>query len=452
MTNRFYIFLSALALGVLLLAQSVFITDTYRTKREQFDARFGGLVREGMNEFNEQESPFDRDSLLYVLDRISLEYQYADPDTLKERLEETFVRILNEYREPETFLQFFLLAAGEVPLFTYHNQLRDLRLLDMDLEIPVYPTSDLLPAVPPGALRAGTYTYERNFFRVTYEVYVNFTNRSAMILSEMRRILLLSVVTLVLVFFVFFLTLRNLMTQKRLSDMKTDFINNMTHELKTPLSTISVASSSLGNRQIVSDSGKVEELSALIKKQNIHLSGLIDRILDISIWEKDQVALKVKPVELEPWIRHLVGAFLLEKGERAPEIDLDLNLQVPVLPMDEVHMSTAINNLLGNAVKYGPDRVPMRIQVHSRPEILRVRITDEGPGIPREEQKHIFEKFYRGTEAKTKVIRGLGLGLYYVKQIVEGHGGTISVESRPGEGSAFTIQIPYDHGSLACGR
>ena len=140
-------------------------------------------------------------------------------------------------------------------------------------------------------------------------------------------ILALAIFTLLLVFTVFYITLRNMLLQKRLSDMKTDFINNMTHELKTPLSTISVASSSLGNRTIIRQQKKVEELSELIKRQNRHLSELIDRILDINIWEKDQVRLKPEHVLIERWIRDLVDAFMLEQEKVSPVLDLKFDLE-----------------------------------------------------------------------------------------------------------------------------
>jgi len=249
------------------------------------------------------------------------------------------------------------------------------------------------------------------------------------------------------IFSVYYLTLRNMLLQKRLSDMKTDFINNMTHELKTPLSTIAVASSSLGERSIIQQESKVEELYAMIKKQNRHLSQLIDRILDIHVWEKDQVKLERRQVRIESWIREVVEAFLLEQGQAAPRIDLDFHLETPSYHLDEVHMSTVINNLLSNAVRYGNSPCRIRMEISGDPEELSIAVSDNGPGISREELKHLFEKFYRGELSRKRVIKGLGLGLYYVKQIVVAHQGTVSVQSEPGKGSTFTIKIPAKNGS-----
>jgi two-component system phosphate regulon sensor histidine kinase PhoR len=265
----------------------------------------------------------------------------------------------------------------------------------------------------------------------------------------MWMILILYILTLVLLFLFFFMTLSNILKQKRLSEMKTDFINNMTHELKTPLSTISVASSSLGNRTIMQQQDKVEELSGLIKRQNKHLSELIDRILDINIWEKDQVKLKPEHVPVELWIREVVKAFLLKTEKDSPEINLNVNLHHETQLLDEVHMSTVINNLLTNAVKYGFSPCLIDLEVHDLHGDLVLEVKDNGPGIRKEDLKHLFEKFFRGAESKVRVIKGLGLGLYYVKQIVEAHQGTITVQSTLKKGAIFTIQIPTENGLTA---
>jgi two-component system phosphate regulon sensor histidine kinase PhoR len=259
-------------------------------------------------------------------------------------------------------------------------------------------------------------------------------------------IFVMELFTLSLVFTVFILTFRNMLKQNRLSEMKSDFINNMTHELKTPLSTISVASSALGNPVIFNETEKVTELSGLIKKQNRHLSDLIDRILDINIWERDQVRLRPEHIVVKAWIKELVKMFQINQGETSASIELETDLSQLTHLLDEVHMSTVINNLLSNAVRYGREPCRIGIKVQDQHGELDIEVTDNGPGIRKEDLRHLFEKFYRGAESKQRVIRGLGLGLYYVKQIVEAHHGTISVRSVPGKGSTFTIKIPIENG------
>ncbi len=450
MKSRLLISLSTLALLVLITMQFLFVTDTYVTKQKQFDAHYGNLVKEGMAEFTSQDFNFAFDSVLYHLDNLALEYLYEKQDSSLGSPGESFHEALTNYKAPEVFLKDIIRKAGEDPDFSYHLQLNELYLIDIGYEGKVYPDSTvLLPVAPETSLLAGSYTQQRNFYRVSYEIRIDFQNRTKMILNEMWLILSLSIFTVLLVFTVFFVTLRNMLKQKRLSEMKTDFINNMTHELKTPLSTISVASSSLGNRAIIQQEEKVEELSLIIKKQNRHLSELIDRILDINIWERDQVRLKTHLIKTETWLRELVSAFLLKQED--PELNIDLELHAPPesIWLDEVHMSTAVNNLLSNAVKYGTTPCKIKVEVCTNNGFLVLALSDNGPGIRREELRHIFEKFYRGRESKERVIKGLGLGLYYVKQITEAHGGSITANSVPGKGAEFIIQIPVKNGDTA---
>ena len=446
MKSRQLIILSAIALFVLLFVQYIFITDTYITKQKQFDSHFGNLVKEGMVAFNSLDFKYDFDSVLFLLDNKAVEFMFSQPDSLSRTPGMVFHEILNQYREPEFFIRDYIHKAGEDPKFTYHIQIEELYLVDIGYEEQVYPDTVMLPGAPRRALLAGTFTHERNFFRISYGIYIDFVNRSRLILREMWLIFVMELFTLSLVFTVFILTFRNMLRQKRLSDMKTDFINNMTHELKTPLSTISVASSALGNPVIFNETEKVTELSGLIKKQNRHLSELIDRILDINIWERDQVRLRPEHIAVEAWIQELVKLFQINQGEAPVSIELETDLRHESHLLDEVHMSTVINNLLSNAVKYGNEPCRIEIEVKDTHEELCIEVTDNGPGIRREELRHLFEKFYRGAESKHRVIRGLGLGLYYVKQIVEAHHGTVSVRSTPGKGCTFTIKIPIENG------
>jgi signal transduction histidine kinase len=448
MKSRQLIVLSAIALFVLLFVQYIFITDTYITKQKQFDSHFGNLVKEGMAAFNSLDFTYDFDSVLFLLDNKALEFMFFQPDSLNRTPGEVFQKILDHYREPEFFIRDYINKAGEDPKFTYHIQIDELYLVDIGYEEQVYPDTALLPRAPRHALLAGTFAHERNFFRISYGIYIDFVNRSKMILREMWLIFVMELFTLSLVFLVFILTFRNMLRQNRLSEMKTDFINNMTHELKTPLSTISVASSALGNPVIFNETEKVTELSSIIKKQNRHLSELIDRILDINIWERDQVRLRPEHIAVEDWIRELIKVFKINQGEACASIELETDLCHETHLLDEVHMSTLINNLLSNAVKYGSNPCRIWIKIKDTPEELSMEVRDNGPGIRKEELRHLFEKFYRGAESKQRVIRGLGLGLYYVKQIVEAHHGDVSVSSTLGKGTTFLIKIPFENGLI----
>ncbi len=174
MKSRFLIWLSTIALLVLIAVQYILITETYRTKQHQFDTHFGNLVREAMISFNSQDFNFDFDSVLFLLDNLAVEYQFSPPDSLKLTPGEAFQEVFNQYHQPEVYMSDFIHKAGEDPDFTYHIQIDNLLFLDMGYEQQVYPDSLQLPKAPGEALLAGYFTNERNFFKISYGVFINF--------------------------------------------------------------------------------------------------------------------------------------------------------------------------------------------------------------------------------------------------------------------------------------
>ena len=451
MKFRFFIWISGFALIILIAVQYFFITETFTTKQQQFDSKYSGLAKLGLFEFENSYIDIVQDSLFTLLD----DYAYfamhdlgfardsVTKDSVRHLILEDFTVRLNQSRAREKFLESYFENAGEGEDFITRNVIRDLRLLNFTDETIVY--RDTTKSVPEPFLDGyllNNYTVERNNYRVRYDYYIAFPEKSKMISREMILTITLALITLLIVFAVFYMTLRNLLIQKRLSDLKTDFINNMTHELKTPLSTISVASSSLARGDEMIDSKRILELSGIIKKQNRHLSRLIDRILDISIWEKDQVRIEPQETKIEPFIKDILNDFISSHPNSSFEIRND---QVPgelEISIDQVHMTTVINNLLSNAYKYGGDPPHIRVSLSTLNGSLSIQVEDNGAGIREEERRQIFDKFFRGKDAKQNAIKGLGLGLFYVKQIIEAHGGTVALEHSSGTGSVFNIQIP----------
>jgi two-component system phosphate regulon sensor histidine kinase PhoR len=232
------------------------------------------------------------------------------------------------------------------------------------------------------------------------------------------------------------------MEEKRLSNLKTDFINNMTHELKTPLSTITVAGKTLEMKQIRANDDKIMETAKLIGKQSVHLNQLINLILEISMWERTQFQLDKKHVEIDDLMRDIVESFKTGCGNCATIIQ-KYNLKGTKANIDMVYFTTMINNLLTNAVKYSDKEPVINIEGYKNKENIYIKVADNGIGIDKSDQKHIFDKFYRVSHGNIHKIKGLGLGLYYVKRIAESQGGDVSVSSKPGKGSIFTVSIPY---------
>jgi two-component system phosphate regulon sensor histidine kinase PhoR len=448
MKFRSFIWISGFALIILVLVQYYFISETFQTKQQQFDSKYSSLAKLGLFDFENRFFDVTEDSVLYILDDFAYfamhdvdfnnEYQ---KDSLYSLISKDFRIQLEKVNSKYLFLKEYFKTNGEEGEFTSGYLLNEITFLTLENEVTIFSDSSLHTDVESNGYVINSYTDERNYYRIKYDYYISFTHRSEQISREMLLTKTLSFVTLLIVFSVFFLTLRNLLIHKRLSDLKTDFINNMTHELKTPLSTISVASSSLALSDNQLSRERIVEISGIIKKQNKHLSRLIDRILDISIWEKDQVRIERKPIQLYNFISDVVDDFSSIHPSVKIELHRESEQENTLFPIDDVHFTTVLNNLLSNAVKYGSDDPKIDVWAACEQGVV-LTIKDNGPGISKEEQKHIFDKFFRGKDTKKKAIRGLGLGLYYVRQIVEAHGGTITLDSSNAKGTVFIIEIP----------
>ena len=247
-----------------------------------------------------------------------------------------------------------------------------------------------------------------------------------------------------IIFAAFFLTVRTMLRQKKMSEIKNDFINNMTHEFKTPIATISLAVDALKNEKVQHDPKKLLYFSGIIKEENQRMNRQVETILKSALMERQEVQLILKPIHAHQVIEDVVDNFALRLHEKNGTLETELKAQNDLIEADEVHFSNLINNLLDNAVKYSKENVPPRICIAttSNHKKLTIKIEDNGIGMSRETVKRIFEKFYRAHTGNLHNVKGFGLGLSYVKDIVEAHGGTIKAESTIGKGSCFTIDMP----------
>jgi signal transduction histidine kinase len=298
-----------------------------------------------------------------------------------------------------------------------------------------------VPDISSSEVFVNFFRMEGDNYRMMIDFYIDFSDKQKYILKETATTLGLSTASILLVGLMFLVTFRNLSEEKRLSDLKTDFINNMTHELKTPLATITVAGKTLEMPQIRSNDEKILETAKLIGKQSIHLNQLINMILEISMWERTQFQLDKKKVDIEEFMYDVVNTFKAGGGNGA-NITQKYNFTGASIDLDVVYFTTLINNLLSNAVKYSVKTPEISIEGELDDKVVEINITDNGIGISKVDQKHIFDKFYRASTGNIHKFKGLGLGLYYVRKIAEAHGGDVSVNSRPGKGSTFKITLP----------
>ncbi|WWC83562.1 Adaptive-response sensory-kinase SasA [Mycovorax composti] len=242
----------------------------------------------------------------------------------------------------------------------------------------------------------------------------------------------------------FYLTVHTMLRQKKLSDIKNDFINNMTHEFKTPIATISLAVDALKNEKVLTNREKLDYFSSIIKEENQRMNRQVETILKASQFEKKEAEIDLKPLSVHEVIGNVVDNFQLQLHEKNGDATLQLQAQKDIIKADEVHFTNLVNNLIDNAIKYSKEHVPihLKISTHNSGNNIVIKFEDNGIGMNKETQKRIFEKFYRAHTGNLHNVKGFGLGLNYVKSVTDSHNGTIRVESALGKGSTFTLEFP----------
>ncbi|MCC6939780.1 MAG: HAMP domain-containing histidine kinase [Flavobacteriales bacterium] len=233
-----------------------------------------------------------------------------------------------------------------------------------------------------------------------------------------------------------------IMRQKKLSEMKNDFIGNMTHELKTPISTIALSSEVISDPAIIEEPDRLREYARIIRSENDRLRTQVERVLQLATLDKDSLRMKQERVDMHAVVREVIGSFKLGLQERRMGTVLDLEADVAIVNGDRVHLTNTLFNLVDNAVKYGRPDTNLGIRTSRRGNELLLSVKDEGIGIKREDLKHIFERFYRVPTGNVHDVKGFGLGLHYVQQVAHAHGGGVSVRSEIDKGSTFTLSLP----------
>ncbi len=263
------------------------------------------------------------------------------------------------------------------------------------------------------------------------------------IIREMGGMIAASIVFTCIIILAFAVTVRTLFNQKKLSEIKSDFINNMTHELKTPLATISLAIDALTNEKVIHDAEKVKLYSGMIKEENKRMNKQVEKILQAARLEKEEIKLNLQDIDTHQAISKVADNIILQVQEKNGSLQLRLNAHNHIIEADEVHFSNIIFNLLDNAMKYSDKPPYIEVEtLNTHTGTLAIKITDNGIGMDKETQSRIFERFFRAHTGNLHNVKGFGLGLSYVKAIVEAHNGKIKVESTPGKGSIFTVILP----------
>lgn len=275
-----------------------------------------------------------------------------------------------------------------------------------------------------------------------YYISLYFPEESWMILRSIWPLILSAGILIILILAIFIYTMYIIIKQKKISEIKGDFISNITHELKTPISTISLAAQLLGDENIPNASKNITKLSGMIKDQSKHLSYLVEKVLQTSVFEKQTIVLNKTEVSLHAVIREAEEIMSLQFRERKAVLITELRATDDVIMTEKSYFVNVITNLLDNALKYSKDAPNVAIGTLNENDKVLCYVADNGIGIKEEDQSRIFEQFFRVYTGDVHDVKGFGLGLNYVKKIVELSGGTISVESKFNVGTTFYMWFP----------
>ena len=262
------------------------------------------------------------------------------------------------------------------------------------------------------------------------------------LLQTLRWVIVGAVLFILIVFTAFFITLRSLLVQRKLNEIKRDFINNMTHELKTPLATISLAVDALKTNKVQGDPGAVSYFSNIIKEENVRMNKHVEVILQAAHLEKKEYDLNLQPVDVHDLIFGVLDSFKLQLEAKPASVDTVLEADPSVVQADEEYLLHVFSNLIDNAIKYSKDTIDITIKTSVIGNKLQITFQDKGIGMDATTSKHIFEKFYRAHSGNIHNVKGFGLGMSYVKWVMDIHKGSIKVDSVIDKGTTITLLLP----------
>jgi len=271
---------------------------------------------------------------------------------------------------------------------------------------------------------------------------VFFPDKSSLLIGNMRVMLISSAALLLVMLGSFAFTILSILKQKKLSVMKNDFMNNMTHEFKTPVATIMIASESLKDPEISQDQSRVERLAGIIYEENVRLGNHIERVLNIARVEKGDLKLESESLDINELINTVIDSMLLQLQKSNVEIELDLTAAPAIVLGDELHLSNVIFNLIDNSIKYTDHAPLIKIKTKTQGKNLTISLIDNGMGMNKDQLSKIFDQFYRIPTGNIHDVKGFGLGLSYVQDIIKRLGGTIKVKSEINKGTEFEITLP----------
>jgi len=285
--------------------------------------------------------------------------------------------------------------------------------------------------------------YPNDIIQKNIKLALFFPNQDSFVYRALNWLLIASFLFSLFILVTFSLSIYYILRQKRISEMKSDFINNMTHEFKTPIATISVASDSITNDKVVGDPERIRYFAGMIKKENARMNRQVEDILTIARLDRKDFEFDWEAINVHELINDAIQGIILQVEKRSGKIDANLKAVNSMITTDRMHCTNVIYNLLDNAIKYSSESPNIKVSTINQTNGVLVLVEDKGIGMTKAVQAKIFERFYRQTSGNIHNVKGFGLGLSYVKAILEANNGTISVQSEPEKGSKFEVFLPF---------
>lgn len=413
---RRVIILGALAIIGVIAVQSYWVFRTWDLQEQEFDDKVRIALLNVAKDLEKVGSPLPGENLI---SQISTNYYVVNiNDVINTNLLEYFLPKQLELVGLEEDFEYGIYDCASNSM-VYGNYIS----FDEDKEVELDLRDDL-----------------EMFDDYIYYFGVRFPDRAGTILGSMRLTVFFSLILLLTVLF-FVYTLYIILYQKRLSEMQKDFINNMTHEFKTPISTIKISASTFLNHPTVRGDRRLSQYAKIINEQNERLNSQVEKVLNIARIEQDNFKLKPESINLHELIESIAESTRLKVEEKGGTIDTNLTSNRPIITADKLHLTNILHNLIDNAMKYCKEVPEIIVQTEPTKGATLLKIIDKGIGISKEEQSKVFQKFYRVPTGNVHNVKGFGLGLFYIKNICAAHGWKLDMKSEEGVGTEIWITI-----------
>ena len=424
----------------------VYMIDAYyQEKSNHFDMVYAYAVRHSIENQSSESFFYQLDMELQDFSSEILDQKHMGEHSKNDIIAhvDAFHTLIKKHDANEEIIKEYLVANSLDSTIQPTYILESISVFDILDTLTLIDREPLVDAEKERGLFIKNYEYEGNNYRLRYAYHLDFTKKRRLILQEMQGLLLGAFLTLAAVLATFLYTYLIIQKQKKLAALKDDLIDNISHEFKTPLTSISVATATIKQSAAKMSSDQLDKICDTISDQNKVLTNMIDYVIDVSLLDRNTHELKRSIVKIKSVLSNWMDTTKANLKHEGMEVSLTMHMDLEdetQCNIDLNQITKVLSNLVNNAIKYSGREPIIEIRVATDDDFLTVEVKDNGMGIAPEDQPHIFDKFYRGAARVNK--KGLGLGLYITKRIIDQHDGTIEVISHPGVGTSFRIKLP----------